>query len=155
MGLFGRKKRPKEKCLSVEIFFDDEFWKDGGFYLNEFLDEFGDVNDEYDMTERDFLRYAVIDKTYEYTFDEHAVECREDGTVLLSHGEGSSEPLRAVGRIYDEKALDLLRAGSVTRAEPNVIGGKYRFYSGKEDRLVEGEDPFQFRVDIYYRENTP
>lgn len=157
MGLFGfgKKKKQKEQVLVVEVSFDEEFWSDEIYLLDEFLDEFGDMNDEYELTKREIINQDIYYRIYEFVFDDHTIECKEDGTVLLSHGKYSSEPLRAVGRIHDQRALDLLKSGTVTRVVPNISGGNYREYSFEKDKIVKGEDPVLFQVDIYYRNETP
>lgn len=152
MGLFGRlKNRPKKKWILADVSFDKDLWDDEIFYLDEFLEDFGDENDEYQMTRQQLIDEDIYSKVYEYTFEGRTVEVKPDGTVLLSLGKYTSDPPRAVGRIHDRQALELLRAGAVFKTVPQITGGNWKQLDLK--RTQTGEDPVEFRVELHYKED--
>lgn len=151
MGLFGLlKKIPKKKWILAKVDFDKDIWPDRS-ELRTFMSDFGDENEEYEMTEKELLDKDIYHRVYEYTFDRRPITVKEDGTVFLPPGPYSvdDEDVVPVGRIHDPKALEIIRSGSVTKYVPFVEGGPYKELDGNGE-LIESSDSINFRVYIYY-----
>lgn len=149
MGLFGFKKRPKKKWVLVKAFFDNDIWPDKSV-LATFMSDFGEENDEYELTKSELLDKDIYHKVYEYTFEGYPIDVKEDGTVFLPEGIDADE-MTAVARIHDENALQIIRSGTVTKYQPYITGGPYKELDISGE-LIESYDRIDFRVYIYYTE---